>query len=236
MSTFVLSDRVKESSLTEGDVGYVVLHDTFGSFQSFAQGIGDGNTTYYTIENNVDFEVGIGTYDLATNTLTRDVILDSSNSGQRITLNGVSIVFCTYPAAKASFVDEAGYITAQSPYLGIKFPDGTIQTTAGGGGDGECCPKTTITLNSASTLSQVYDFVFLDAISSFDVYLPAASGISGTSMTFKRRKDQSSNNYSITLKPKLNTLETVDGENEISILFSKESISVVSDGQDWQLF
>ena len=59
---FILSDRVKESSITEGNVNYITLNDTFGSFQSFREGIGDNNTTYYTIENNDQFEVGIGTY------------------------------------------------------------------------------------------------------------------------------------------------------------------------------
>ena len=68
----VLADRVKESSITEGNVHYIVLNDTFGGFQSFAEGIGDGNTTYYTIENNDEFEIGVGVYDFATNTLTRD--------------------------------------------------------------------------------------------------------------------------------------------------------------------
>jgi hypothetical protein len=123
-----VNDRVKQSSLTEGDVNYVVLNDTFGSFQSFADGIGDGNTTYYTIENNDQFEVGIGTYDLATDTLYRDKILQSSNNDQRITLLGVSVVFCTYPADKAVFLNPSGYIDSLPTYYsGIQFPDSGIQ-------------------------------------------------------------------------------------------------------------
>ena len=43
---FILADRVKESSLTEGNVDHIVLNDTFGGFQSFLEAIGDGNTTY----------------------------------------------------------------------------------------------------------------------------------------------------------------------------------------------
>ena len=123
-----LADRVKESSLTEGDVSYIVLNDTYGSFQSFRDAIGDGNTTYYTIENNDQFEVGIGTYSEAENKIERDLVLDSSNNGERIVLLGVSVVFCTYPEDRAFFLNESGYATNQSPdYSGIQFPHSGVQ-------------------------------------------------------------------------------------------------------------
>lgn len=123
-----LADRVKESSLTEGDVSYIVLNDTYGSFQSFRDAIGDGNTTYYTIENNDQFEVGIGTYNEAENKIERNLVLDSSNNGNRIVLLGVSVVFCTYPADHAFFLNDSGFATAQSTYYsGIQFPHSGIQ-------------------------------------------------------------------------------------------------------------
>ena len=125
---FKVNDRVKESSLTEGSVNYVVLHDTFGGFQSFAHGIGDGNTTYYTIENNDQFEVGVGTYDLLTNTLYRDEVLQSSNNDNLINLLGVSVVFCTYPADRSVFLSPSGYVNSLPTYYsGIQFPDSGIQ-------------------------------------------------------------------------------------------------------------
>ena len=124
----VLTDRVKESSLSEGNLSYIELNDTFGSFQSFAEGIGDGNTTYYTIENNDDFEVGIGVYEQSTNRLHRNKILDSSNNGDRIVLLGVSVVFCTYPADYSAHLDPSGMLMAQAPhYSGVRFPDSGIQ-------------------------------------------------------------------------------------------------------------
>jgi hypothetical protein len=122
-----LSDRVKQTSITQG-TGTITLYDTFSGFQSFANGIGNGNTTYYTIENGSNFEVGIGTYN--NNTLSRDTILDSSNNKQKISLNGVSIVFCSYPAEYAFFLNN-GYASGQQPYYsGIAFPDGSIQLKA----------------------------------------------------------------------------------------------------------
>ena len=127
----VLTDRVKESSKSEGQLNYIDLNDTYGSFQSFASGIRDGNSTYYTIENNTDFEVGIGTYDFANNRLHRDVVLESSNDGSKINLLGVSTVFCTYPAEHSFFLNESGYASGQLPhYSGIAFPDGSIQKHA----------------------------------------------------------------------------------------------------------
>jgi len=96
----ILSDRVKQTSITIGS-GTLTLADTFGGFQSFSNAIGNGNTTYYTIENGSNFEVGIGTVN--SNALSRDLILDSSNNGQKIDLEGVSIVFCTYPADHSFF-------------------------------------------------------------------------------------------------------------------------------------
>lgn len=124
-----LVDRIKQTSLTEG-TGPISFNGTFGSFQPFSV-IGDGNTTYYTIENGNNFEVGIGTYTSSTNTLSRDRILDSSNNGQKINLIGLSIVFCTYPADHSVFLNEQGYVSGQMPfYSGIAFPDGTIQPTA----------------------------------------------------------------------------------------------------------
>ena len=80
----VISDRVKETSITSG-TGTITLAGAFGGFVTFASAVGDGNQTYYTFENGTGWEVGIGTYTSATNTLSRDTILGSSNSGSTIT-------------------------------------------------------------------------------------------------------------------------------------------------------
>lgn len=128
---FVLSDRVKESSTSQGLLDHIVLNDTYGTFQSFASGIGDGNNTYYTIENNNNYEIGIGLYQESGNKLFRNTILDSSHEGGKITLLGVSTVFCTYPADRSVFLNENGFMSGQYPhYSGVAFSDGSIQTHA----------------------------------------------------------------------------------------------------------
>ena len=126
----IVADRVKETTVTAG-TGSVTLKGAYGGFQTFSDAIGDGNSTYYTIENFTRWEVGIGTYTSATNTLSRDTVLASSNSNNKIGLDGVSTVFVTYPANKALLLDDNGNITGFTPsYSGISFPDGSIQAGA----------------------------------------------------------------------------------------------------------
>lgn len=103
-----LKDRVKETTTTTG-TGTITLAGASTGFQSFAA-VGDGNTTYYTITNGTDWEVGIGTYTLSGTTLSRDTILESSNSGSAVNWGaGSKDVFVTYPAEKA--VDVARSFT-----------------------------------------------------------------------------------------------------------------------------
>lgn len=105
----VIADRVLETTTTTGN-GTVTLAGAETGYQSFAV-IGNGNTTYYTIAVNggTDWEVGIGTYTSSGTTLSRDVVLDSSNSGALVSFgSGTKQVFVTYPADKAVYLDASG--------------------------------------------------------------------------------------------------------------------------------
>jgi hypothetical protein len=102
----VVKDRVQVSTSTTG-TGTLTLGVALGGFQDFSV-IGDGNTTYYAITNNGEWEVGIGTYTASGTTLSRDTVLESSNSGNKINLSGTSAVFCTYPAEKGLYLDANG--------------------------------------------------------------------------------------------------------------------------------
>lgn len=125
-----LSDRVKESSTTTGS-GNLILNGPFRGSQSFAEGIGHNNTTYYAIENGSNYEVGIGVYNSGDNSLSRNTVLESSNDDKLVNLSNNSIVFCTYPAYHSVFLNEHGYISGQLPYYsGIALPDGTFITTS----------------------------------------------------------------------------------------------------------
>jgi len=47
----IIADRVKETTITEGTGTITLSGATFGGFQSFSSAIGEGNTTYYCIQN-----------------------------------------------------------------------------------------------------------------------------------------------------------------------------------------
>ena len=103
----VVKDRVKETTATTG-TGTLTLAGAETGFQSFAA-IGNGNKTYYVITDDIDFEVGIGTYTSSGTTLSRDTILESSNGGNAVSWGaGSKTVFCSLPAERAIYKDDSG--------------------------------------------------------------------------------------------------------------------------------
>ena len=106
----VLADRVLETSTTVGTTTFVLDGATTG-FQSFSSGIGDGNTTYYTIAFDAanEWEVGIGTYTLSGSTLSRDIVLAGTYGvGTNVPfVAGTKNVFSTLPAGKAVYTGRA---------------------------------------------------------------------------------------------------------------------------------
>ena len=124
----VFKDRVKETTTTTG-TGTVTLAGASDGFQAFTA-IGNANTTYYTLVSNANWETGLGTYTLSGTTLSRDTVLESSNSGSKITLSGTSDVFATYPASKAIAKDADGNTSFPAPLAsnGIYQNSNTVAT------------------------------------------------------------------------------------------------------------
>jgi hypothetical protein len=109
----VLKDRVLESSTSTG-TGSFTLTGAQTGYQSFSA-IGNGNTTYYTIQGkNSDgtltgeWEVGVGTWSTG-NTLARDTVLSNSlGTTALISFSvGAKDVFSTYPSEKAILGDTS---------------------------------------------------------------------------------------------------------------------------------
>jgi hypothetical protein len=118
----VVADRVWETTSTSG-TGTLTLSGAVSGYQTFAV-IGNGNTTYYTITNGTNWEVGIGTYTSSGTTLSRDTVLSSSLGGTtKITVTPGSFVFVDYPASRAVYEDESGIVT------GYPISGGTINST-----------------------------------------------------------------------------------------------------------
>jgi len=229
---FKLADRVKQTSVTTG-TGDAVFNSTLPSFQSFAIAIGDGNSTYYSIETFTEFEIGLGTYNSSTDSLSRDLVLVSSDGTNKINLEGVSTVFVTYPAAKHSILDESGFIKSfDSSYAGVKFPDGTTQATASSGGDngGGDSTRSHISINTTQGLATTVDVVIITVLSGdISVTLPFASAMEGKTVTFKFTSSQ----YKCFITPQV--LDNLDSTTLHTLHHKNESISCFSDGDDWHI-
>jgi hypothetical protein len=98
----VFADRVKVRSQTTG-TGTLTLDSSVTGFQGF-EAVGNGNECYYGIEDAAgNWEVGIGTYTSAGNTLSRDTVVSSSNSNALVNFpHGGKTVFTTLPSSVAA--------------------------------------------------------------------------------------------------------------------------------------
>lgn len=84
----ILADGIRETTQTTGTGTYSLDGATTISgitYRSFVTGVGSGNSTVYTCRSGSQFEIGIGTVTTgAPATLTRSVILRSSNSNNAV--------------------------------------------------------------------------------------------------------------------------------------------------------
>ena len=199
-----LADRVKETTTTTG-TGVVTLAGAVGGFQTFAAGVGNSNTTYYAIEdaNGAGWEVGLGTLNSDSTTLTRSTVYQSSNSDAAITLtSGTHTVFCTYPAGKSVYLDSVGNLS----YATV--------------------PYTTITGDATLTTANVV--VFVNAASGeVDVTLYAAASNGGRTLVIK--KTDSDNTVNILRAGG----ETIDGATSLALYHQNESVTLISDNSNW---
>ena len=120
---FITNDRVKATSTTVGTISMVVSGALSG-FVTFNAGIGDTNTTYYTIVGEdvpTEWEVGTGVYTNSGTSLSRDTIINSSTGSKVDFSAGTKVVFCTLPAEKALMKDSSDAVV---------FGDGTDPSLA----------------------------------------------------------------------------------------------------------
>jgi hypothetical protein len=124
----VIKDRVKEQTTTTG-TGSVTLGGAVSGFETFSA-VGDGNTTYYAIVHQTadEWEVGLGTYTAAGTLLSRDTILESTNSDAAVNFSaGTKDVFVTYPSDKAVYYDAANNVG-----IGTSSPDAAAKLDVNG--------------------------------------------------------------------------------------------------------
>jgi len=153
-------DRAKETTSTTG-TGTITLGGAVAGFVAIG-GIGDGNSTYYTITEGNEFEVGIGTYTSSGNTLSRDQVFASSNAGNKITLAGSATIFITYPADKVVAKTSGNYVgigidpeyqlqvSGTGSFNTVRWADGTTQITSA---TGDISTVSGLTVTNASNIS-----------------------------------------------------------------------------------
>jgi len=132
----VLKDRVLESSTSTG-TGSFTLTGAQTGYQGFDV-IGNGNTTYYTIQGKDvngnltgEWEVGVGTWSTG-NTLSRDTVLESSNANAKVVFSaGNKDVFCDLPAEKVAPTDTLGTMAYQNANS-VSVTGGTIDNASVG--------------------------------------------------------------------------------------------------------
>ncbi len=100
MSALFFADRVMESTLTTG-AGTLALEGAYSADHfSFSDAGANGKRVPYRIEsgNGTDVEIGVGTYTSSGSTLSRDLIIRSTNSNAAISLTGTSLVYLDVPS------------------------------------------------------------------------------------------------------------------------------------------
>ena len=107
----IVADRVQETTNTTGTGAYT-LGGAVPGFQTFASEVSNADTVYYSITDNVNFEVGLGTYASSGGTIARTTVFTSSNSNNAVNWGvGTKNIFLTYPADKAVIEDASNNVT-----------------------------------------------------------------------------------------------------------------------------
>ena len=144
---FIVNDRVKETTTTTG-TGTVTLDGASSGYQTFASGIGNGNNTYYAIVLGSEWETGIGT--VGSGTLSRDTVLQSSNSDAKVNFSaGTKEVFVTYPADRAVYKEVSGNAVLFPIWENTTTVSGAYSMTAGNRG----MSYGPITINTSSSVT-----------------------------------------------------------------------------------
>jgi hypothetical protein len=105
----LLADRVRETSVTTG-TGTLTLDGAVSGYRTFSTAFGNGASVYYVITSAADWEIGIGT--TGAGTLSRDTVLSSTNSNNKLDLvAGTKEVFCAYVGSRAVTTSDAATLT-----------------------------------------------------------------------------------------------------------------------------
>lgn len=143
-----LYNLARMTTTTTG-TGTITLASAATSYLTFsAAGVSDGDVVTYAIADGDNREIGRGTYTASGTTLSRDTILDSTNSGSAINLSGSAEVFITAAAEDINPIDGIFYLNNQTVAADYTLPS---STNAGTFGPVTVDSGVTVTIPSGST-------------------------------------------------------------------------------------
>ena len=138
---FALNDRVFETTTTTS-TGAVALGGAVTGYETFGDGVGNSNTTYYAIIHTTldEWEVGFGTLDGTSANLARTTVFSSTNSDAAVDFTaGTKDVICTFPATKevsSKLTTTGDTLYASAAHTPARLAVGTarytLQTNSGG--------------------------------------------------------------------------------------------------------
>lgn len=104
--SLVIADRVRETTITSGTDAFVLQGAPVG-FQTFLAAVRDGNSCEYCCvdQSGSNWEVAVGTYSAATNSISRldTNVLSSSNGGSLVNFgSNIKDIFITVSASDIS--------------------------------------------------------------------------------------------------------------------------------------
>lgn len=144
---FKLHDRIKEKSYTIGS-GNLLLSGATPTYSAFSSVYSSGDSFYYCVTNNTDYEIGLGKY--IPNYLQRlEIITSSKPSGQIVNWGaGLKEIYVTYPAEKSVLLQNNPSLSGISYFK----DSNTIDSVSG------------ITYQN-NRINSLIEFIFSDVIS-----------------------------------------------------------------------
>lgn len=109
-----LYNLAKMTTSTTG-TGTITLGSAVASYLTFTDaGVQNGDVVTYAIADGSNREIGRGTYTASGTTLSRDTVLESTNSGSAINLSGSAEVFITAAAEDIVTPSEAQTLSSKT--------------------------------------------------------------------------------------------------------------------------
>lgn len=129
---YAKANRVFETTTTTG-TGSLNLAGAATGFQTFVDGIGNGNTCHYEINNGTDWEVGIGTVTAGSpDVLSRDTVIESTNADAKVNWgSGTKNVFVVFAAQTTAETNADNTFSGNNTFSGGNTFSGSNNFSSG---------------------------------------------------------------------------------------------------------